>query len=112
MRTAWTFITHIRSNSVIIIDKNLSMTRGIGSGQTSRVRSTTIALTAAGRNSHGGIMASDSFFPFDDSIKLAGKYKIGAIIQQGGSINDKLSIDMADKLRIPMVFTGRRAFWH
>lgn len=112
MRTAWTFITHIRSNSVIVIDKNLSMTRGIGSGQTSRIRSTKIALTQAGKNSRGGILASDSFFPFDDSIKLAGKFKIGAIIQQGGSINDKSSIDMADKLKIPMVLTGRRAFWH
>ncbi len=112
MRTAWTFITRIRSNSVIIVDKHLPMTRGIGSGQTSRIRSTRIALTQAGKNSRGGILASDSFFPFEDSVKLAGKYKIGAIIQQGGSINDKSSIDMANKLRIPMVFTGRRAFWH
>ena len=112
MKIAWAFITRIRSNSVIIIDKDLQMTRGIGSGQTSRIRSTKIALIQAGKFTNGGILASDSFFPFDDSVKLAGKYKIGAIIQQGGSINDKSSIETADKLKIPMVFTGKRAFWH
>lgn len=112
MKIAWAFITRIRSNSVIVIDGNLSMTRGIGSGQTSRVRSAKIALSQAGKFAKGGVLASDSFFPFDDCIKLAGKFKIGAIIQQGGSINDRSSIETADKLKIPMVFTGRRAFWH
>lgn len=112
MKIAWKFITKIRSNSVIIVDKDLPMTRGIGSGQTSRVRSTKIALEQAGKFVKGGILASDSFFPFDDSIRLAGKLGIGAIVQQGGSINDQRSIDAANELGIPMVFTGRRAFWH
>ena len=112
MQIAWKFISRIRSNAVIVIDKKLPMTRGIGSGQTSRVRSTKIALTQAGKFAKGGILASDSFFPFDDSVKLAGKYGISAIVQQGGSVNDKLSIAAADKLGISMVITHRRAFWH
>lgn len=112
MRIAWKFISRIRSNSIIIIDKDLPMTRGIGSGQTSRVRSTKIALEQAGKYTKDAILVSDSFFPFDDSVKLASKYGISAIIQQGGSINDKLSIDAADKAGITMVFTFRRAFWH
>ncbi|MDO8658039.1 MAG: bifunctional phosphoribosylaminoimidazolecarboxamide formyltransferase/IMP cyclohydrolase [Candidatus Levybacteria bacterium] len=112
MKVAWKFVTRIRSNSIIIVDRSLPMTRGIGSGQTSRFRSTQIALKQAGKHVKDGILASDSFFPFGDSIKMAGKDGIGAVIQQGGSINDKASIQTADELGIPMVFTGRRAFWH
>lgn len=112
MEIAWKFIGRIRSNSIIIVDKDLPMTRGIGSGQTSRVRATRIALEQAGKNVKGAILASDSFFPFDDSVKLAARFGIGAIVQQGGSINDKLSIEAANKAKIPMIFTSQRAFWH
>ena len=112
MKIAWLFITRIRSNSVIIVDKSTPMIRGVGSGQTSRIRSAKIALLQAEGFAKGAILASDSFFPFDDCVRLAAKYKIGAIIQQGGSVNDKLSIDSANKFGIPMVFTHRRAFWH
>lgn len=112
MKVGWKFISRIRSNSVIVVDKDIPMTRGIGSGQTSRVRSTQIALEQAGKNAQGAILVSDSFFPFDDSIKLAAKYKVGAIVQQGGSVRDKDVIKTADRLKIPMTFTYRRAFWH
>ena len=112
MKIAWKFISRIRSNAIIVVDKDLPMTRGIGSGQTSRIRSTKIALVQAGNFTTGGILASDSFFPFDDSVKLAAKHGISAIVQQGGSINDKLSIEAANKAGISMVFTGRRSFWH
>jgi phosphoribosylaminoimidazolecarboxamide formyltransferase/IMP cyclohydrolase len=112
MKLAWLFIGRIRSNAIIVVDKNLPMTRGIGTGQTSRVRSTKIALEQAGDYAKGAILASDSFFPFDDSVKLAAKKGIACIVQQGGSINDKASIDAANKLGLAMVFTGRRAFWH
>lgn len=112
MKVAWKFVTRIRSNSIVVVDKNIPMTRGIGSGQTSRFRSAQIALKQAGKNTQGAILASDSFFPFDDCVKLAGKFEIGAIIQQGGSVNDSASIKAADKAGIPMVFTHQRAFWH
>ncbi len=112
MKLAWKFISRIRSNAVIVVDKELPMTRGIGIGQTSRVRSTKIALEQAGEYTKGGILASDSFFPFDDAVKLSSEHRIGTIVQQGGSINDKASIDAANKAGIPMVFTHRRAFWH
>ena len=112
MELAWKFIGRIRSNSIIVVDKNLPMTRGIGSGQTSRIRATQIALEQAGKYTKGAILASDSFFPFDDSVKLAAKYGIGAIVQQGGSVNDKASITAANKAKIPMIFTQERKFWH
>src|SRR5260221_1514015 len=89
MRIAWKFITRIKSNAVIVVDRDLPMTRGIGTGQTSRVRSTKLALELAGDHTTGAILASDSFFPFDDSVMLAAKHGIPAIIQQGDSIRDK-----------------------
>lgn len=112
MKIAWKFVSRIRSNSIIIVDKKLPMIRGIGSGQTSRIAATQIALSQASKYLRGSILASDSFFPFDDSVKTAAKQGVGAIIQQGGSIRDEDSIKAADKAHIPMVFTGRRAFWH
>lgn len=112
MQIAWKFISRIRSNTILVVDPTLPMTRGIGSGQTSRVRSTKIALEQAGKFAKGAILASDSFFPFPDSVTLAAKAGIAAIVQQGGSVNDKLSIDAADKAGIPLVLTGERKFWH
>ncbi len=112
MKIAWKFISRIKSNAIIIVDKDLPMTRGIGTGQTSRIRSTKIALDQAQKYAKDAVLASDSFFPFDDAVKLASEYGIGAIVQQGGSINDKASIAAANKAGISMVFTHRRAFWH
>ena len=112
MQIGWKFISKIRSNTILVIDETLPMTRGIGSGQTSRVRSTRIALAEAGDKTKGGILVSDSFFPFPDSVELAAKHGIKAIVQQGGSLKDQLSIDAANEAGIPMVFTHRRAFWH
>jgi phosphoribosylaminoimidazolecarboxamide formyltransferase/IMP cyclohydrolase len=112
MQTGWKFITKIKSNTILVMDKTIPMSRGIGSGQTSRIRSTRIALDQAGKYNKGGILVSDSFFPFPDSVELAHEHGISAIVQQGGSIHDKLSIEAADKAGIAMVFTGRRAFWH
>lgn len=112
MKIGWKFISRIKSNTILVVDKTFPMTRGIGTGQTSRVRSTKIALEQAGSYCKGGILISDSFFPFDDSVKLAAKAGISCILQQGGSMRDNLSIEAADKAGIVMVFTGQRRFWH
>ncbi len=112
MQIGWKFISRIRSNTILIMDKTLPMTRGIGSGQTSRIRSSKIAIEQAGEKTEGAVLVSDSFFPFPDTIELAAKHGITAIVQQGGSINDSLSIAAAEKAGIAMVFTNRRAFWH
>ncbi|OGE31458.1 bifunctional phosphoribosylaminoimidazolecarboxamide formyltransferase/IMP cyclohydrolase [Candidatus Daviesbacteria bacterium RIFCSPHIGHO2_02_FULL_36_13] len=105
-------VKSVKSNSVLVVDKEIPMTRGIGSGQTSRVGATKIALEQAGEFNNSGILISDSFFPFDDSVNLAAHYGIAAILEQGGSVNDKLSIKAADKAGIAMVFSGRRSFRH
>lgn len=112
MEIAWKFIRRMRSNTVIIMDKQLPQTTGIGTGQTSRYRAAQMAIELAGDKAEGAVLASDAFFPFDDVVSLAAKNKIGAIVQSGGSINDKASIEAADKAGIPMIFTNERTFWH
>jgi phosphoribosylaminoimidazolecarboxamide formyltransferase/IMP cyclohydrolase len=58
------------------------------------------------------VLASDAFFPFPDVVELAAATGIRAIIQSGGSNNDKLSIEACNDLGIAMVFTGARYFRH
>ncbi len=112
MHDAWTLIRRIRSNTILVWDPKEGVTLGIGSGQVSRVGAARLALEQAGERARGAILASDSFFPFPDSVELAVQYGIGAIVQQGGSINDGLSVTAADQAGVPMVLTGERAFWH
>ncbi len=78
----------------------------------SRVDSVRIALDKAGERRRGAVLASDAFFPFPDSIELAAAAGIAAIIQTGGSVKDGEVIAAANRLGIPMVFTGRRHFRH
>ena len=58
------------------------------------------------------VLASDGFFPFDDSIRYAGEQGIDFCIQPGGSAQDPQVIRAADELDICMVFTGARYFYH
>jgi len=58
------------------------------------------------------VLASDAFFPFPDIVEAAAAAGIKAIIQPGGSLNDKLSVEACDRLGIAMVFTGTRHFKH
>lgn len=58
------------------------------------------------------MLASDAFFPFKDTVAMAVKAGVTAIIQPGGSMRDEESIEEADKHGIAMVFTGARHFKH
>jgi phosphoribosylaminoimidazolecarboxamide formyltransferase/IMP cyclohydrolase len=71
-----------------------------------------IALEQAGKKANGGFLASDGFFPFDDSVKTAAAAGISAIVQPGGSMRDQDSINAANDLGLVMVFTGIRHFLH
>jgi phosphoribosylaminoimidazolecarboxamide formyltransferase/IMP cyclohydrolase len=77
-----------------------------------RVGSVKIALEQAGEKTKGATLASDGFFPFDDSVHVAADVGIGAIIQPGGSLRDKDSIRAANELGLVMVLTGMRHFLH
>lgn len=77
-----------------------------------RVNSVRLALTQAGENVKGAVLASDAFFPFPDSIETAAEAGIAAVIQPGGSKKDDAVIEAANRLGIAMVFTGTRHFQH
>jgi phosphoribosylaminoimidazolecarboxamide formyltransferase/IMP cyclohydrolase len=86
-----------------------------GVGQTSRVDALQQAIAKAkhfGLSLEGAVMASDAFFPFSDSVEIANKAGVKAVIQPGGSIRDKDSIEYCDKNNMVMVFTGTRHFKH
>ena len=75
-----------------------------------RVGSANIALNSA--DVKGAALASDGFFPFGDSVRLANEYGIEAVIQPGGSIKDQESIDACNELGMTMILTGKRHFLH
>lgn len=109
----WKVVKHVKSNG-IVFGKN-SRTLGIGTGQTSRVEASNIAVAKAkdeGLSLKGSVIASDAFFPFADGIEAAARNGITAAIQPGGSIRDDEVVAMADKHDIAMVFTGKRHFKH
>ena len=69
-------------------------------------------LQKAGYLTEGAMLGSDAFFPMPDSIEIAAKHKIKAIIQPGGSIRDADVIAACDQAGIAMAFTGERHFKH
>jgi len=103
-------VKHAKSNGISIV-KDLCTT-GVGPGQVSRIWALENAIRQGGNSIAGSVMASDAFFPFSDCVETAQKAGITAIIQPGGSIRDKESIDTANKFGIAMVFTGMRHFKH
>lgn len=110
---AWRVVKFTKSNAIVYA-KNRS-TLGIGTGQTSRVFAAKIAALRAemaGFSLNQAVLASDAFFPFADSIELASKEGISAIIQPGGSKRDNEVIAAANAANIAMVFTGVRHFRH
>ncbi|MFM1902195.1 MAG: hypothetical protein RLZZ440_95 [Planctomycetota bacterium] len=107
---AFTVVRRLTSNAIAVCQGTSLV--GAGTGQTSRVDSVRIALDKAGDRARGGVLASDAFFPFPDSIELIKEAGIGAIVQPGGSKRDPEVIAAADAAGIPMVFTSRRHFRH
>jgi phosphoribosylaminoimidazolecarboxamide formyltransferase / IMP cyclohydrolase len=110
LKLGWKVVKHVKSNAIVV--SNDEMTIGIGAGQMNRVGSAKIALEQAGAKADGAAMASDAFFPMDDTVEAAAKAGITAIIQPGGSIRDEDSIKKADEYGMAMVFTGVRHFKH
>ncbi|MGM3307565.1 bifunctional phosphoribosylaminoimidazolecarboxamide formyltransferase/IMP cyclohydrolase [Anabaena sp. WFMT] len=107
---AWKVCKHVKSNAIVVASDRTTL--GIGAGQMNRVGSTKIALEQAGEKTQGAFLASDGFFPFDDSVRTAAAAGITAIVQPGGSLRDKDSIKAANELGLLMVLTGVRHFLH
>ena len=106
-------VKHVKSNAIGYA-KN-GQTIGSGTGQTSRVESSEIAIAKAkqeGLKLEGTAIASDAFFPFADGVEAAAKAGATSVIQPGGSIRDEEVIEAANKHNMTMVFTGKRHFRH
>jgi len=106
-------VKHTKSNTIVLA-KNKQLI-GSGTGQTSRVDALKQAIDKAKNfklDLSGSVMASDAFFPFADSVEIAGNAGIKSVIQPGGSIRDKDSIDYCNNHGISMIFTGIRHFKH
>lgn len=106
-------VKHSKSNAIVLA-KNKQMCAS-GVGQTSRVDALTHAIEKAESfkiDLNGAVMASDAFFPFPDCVQIASEAGIKAVIQPGGSINDKLSIENCNENGVAMVTTGFRHFKH
>ncbi|AEH49476.1 bifunctional phosphoribosylaminoimidazolecarboxamide formyltransferase/IMP cyclohydrolase [Parageobacillus thermoglucosidasius] len=110
LQFAWKVVKHVKSNAIVLAKDG--MTIGVGAGQMNRVGAAKIAIEQAGEKAKGAVLASDAFFPMDDTVEAAAKAGITAIIQPGGSIRDADSIKKADEYGIAMVFTGIRHFKH
>ena len=110
LRFAWKLVRHVRSNAITVAKAGQSL--GVGAGQMNRVGSARLALEAAGGQARGAVLASDGFFPFDDTVRLAASHGVTAVIQPGGSVRDADSITACNELGLAMVVTGRRHFLH
>jgi phosphoribosylaminoimidazolecarboxamide formyltransferase/IMP cyclohydrolase len=106
-------VKHTRSNAIVLAKDRQLIASGVG--QTSRVDALKQAIAKAaefGFDLKGAVLASDAFFPFADSVEIAHKAGITAVIQPGGSVRDQDSIDFCQKNGMAMVFTGIRHFRH
>ncbi len=110
LKFAWNVVKHVKSNAILLAKD--SQTIGIGAGQMNRVGAANIAIQQAGVKAKGAVMASDAFFPMDDTVEAAYQAGVTAIIQPGGSKRDQDSIDKCNAYGIAMVFTGVRHFKH
>ncbi|MBL4936219.1 bifunctional phosphoribosylaminoimidazolecarboxamide formyltransferase/IMP cyclohydrolase [Clostridium sp. YIM B02515] len=100
-------VKYVKSNAIVAAQNGVA--KGIGGGQVNRIWAASEALDRA---KDGIVIASDAFFPFSDVALEAAKYNIKAIIQPGGSIRDKDSIEVCNEHGISMIFTGVRHFKH
>ena len=104
---------HTKSNTIVLATDKMMYASGVG--QTSRVDALRQAIEKArsfGFDLSQTVMASDAFFPFPDCVEIADQAGIKAVVQPGGSIKDKDSIDYCDAHNIAMVMTGVRHFKH
>ncbi len=107
---AWTIVRYVKSNAIVVVQGGTLV--GVGAGQMSRVDSVEIALRKAGERAKGAVLASDAFFPFPDSIELAAKAGVTAVIQPGGSVKDPEVVTACNERGLAMLLTGRRHFKH
>ncbi len=110
LKFAWKVCKHVKSNAIAVARDNQLL--GAGAGQMNRVQSVDLAITQAGDRLDGAVLASDAFFPFRDSVDVAARAGIRALIQPGGSKKDPEVIAACKEHDIALVLTGMRHFRH
>ena len=104
-------VKYVKSNAIVVAKDMQNL--GCGAGQQSRVWALeSIRDHFKDRDFSGAALGSDAFFPFPDTVKLAHEMGITSIIQPGGSIKDKDSIDKCNEYEMAMVFSKSRHFKH
>jgi phosphoribosylaminoimidazolecarboxamide formyltransferase/IMP cyclohydrolase len=106
-------VKHTKSNAIVLARNGQLLASGVG--QTSRIDALAQSIEKALHfkfDLKDAVMASDAFFPFADSVEIAGKAGITAVVQPGGSVRDQESIDYCNAHGMAMVFTGVRHFKH
>lgn len=110
---AWIISKYVKSNAILFAKNQMII--GTGAGQMSRVDATLNAIrkaTETQNDMHGGVVASDAFYPFPDGLIAAAKAGITAAIQPGGSIKDEAVIEAANEYDMAMLLTKMRHFKH
>ncbi len=114
LKFAFNICKFVKSNAIVLASGKSTI--GIGAGQPSRLDSCKIASQKASQfvpeKIANSVAASDAFFPFPDGIEELAEVGVQAIIQPGGSINDKKVIEAANNADLIMAFTGVRHFKH
>ncbi|MES2212350.1 MAG: bifunctional phosphoribosylaminoimidazolecarboxamide formyltransferase/IMP cyclohydrolase [Pseudomonadota bacterium] len=113
LRFSFIVCQYLKSNAIVYAKDQCTL--GLGGGQMSRVFSAQIAALKAEEQKHplqNCVMASDAFIPFPDTLEVAAKYGIKAVIQPGGSKRDAEVIEAANRLGLIMVMTHERHFFH
>ena len=110
---AWWVACEVRSNAVVFWKNGWSL--AIGTGQQDRIGAIESCIDKAHRSGHslkGSVMASDGFLPKLDNVEAVASEGVSAIVQPGGSVEDKELIESCDRLKVAMVLTGERSFRH
>ncbi|MCP4314414.1 MAG: bifunctional phosphoribosylaminoimidazolecarboxamide formyltransferase/IMP cyclohydrolase [Bacteroidetes bacterium] len=106
-------VKHTKSNAIVLAKNKQLVASGVG--QTSRIDALKQSIEKARHFEfvlQGAVLASDAFFPFADSVEIAGDAGVTAVVQPGGSVRDQESIDYCNEHGMAMVFTGIRHFKH
>ena len=109
---------HLKSNAISFVLQKKEGLATIGAGMGNPNRFLSLKETFQKIKENGlqdlseGILISDAFFPFRDSIDEAFRQGVKFIVQPGGSKKDNEVIEAANEHGIAMVMTGKRHFRH
>jgi phosphoribosylaminoimidazolecarboxamide formyltransferase/IMP cyclohydrolase len=110
LRFAWLVCKHVKSNAIVVAGGGMLL--GAGAGQMDRPSAARLAVAKAGKRVSGAVAASDAFFPFPDAPEILLSAGVTALIQPGGSLRDKETLNLVNERGAAMILTGQRHFKH